>query len=149
MASRDLKRAHPSLVGIFQVSKAVFEKRFPAYEIRPTCTYRSPEEQLEAFKAGRSQLDGTKKKSNHNVEPSLAIDFGIFRREDGAYLDDLVVKGQFQRSLRDALYWIFGLLAQRNGARWGGDWDGDGIPVVNDQTESFNDEYHIEWRPTA
>jgi hypothetical protein len=144
MASRDLKLADPKIVGIYQVTKAIFEKRFPAYELRPICTYRSPEEQLVAFKAGRSQLDGYKKKSNHNLSPSRAIDFGIFRKSDGAWTDTLAEKGQMPKDLRTALYWICGQLAQRNGARWGGDWDGDGIPVPVDPDERLNDEYHIE-----
>jgi hypothetical protein len=149
VASRDLKDAHPEIVAIYQVVKAVFEKRFPAYELRPFTTYRSPEEQLAEFKAGRSQLDGTKKVGKHNLKPAEAIDVGIFRKKDGAFLDDLASKGQFQRETLTALYWIFGLLAQRNGARWGGDWDGDGIPVAVDPTERLNDEYHIEIRRTA
>lgn len=125
----------------------IFERRFPSYEIRPTTVTRSLEEQREAFKAGRSRLDGRKTKSLHNEEPSLAIDFGIFRKSDGAYLDELVTKGQFSKDLHFALYWICGLLAQRNGARYGGDWDGDGIPVLDDPNESLNDIYHIEKRP--
>jgi hypothetical protein len=149
VASRDLKLAHPEIVSIFQVVKAVFEKSFPAFEIRPTCTYRSPDEQLEAFRKGTSQLDGFRKKGNHNYEPARAIDFGIFRRKDGAWIDDLVKKAQFDQSLAFSMYWNCGLLAQRNGARWGGDWDADGIPVVVDPTERLNDVYHIELRSVS
>lgn len=145
MASRDLAKADERIRGVFQIGKAILERRFPAFEVRPICTYRSPAEQLVEFKAGRSQLDGTKKASKHNSNPALAIDFGIFRKSDGAYLDDLVTKGQFAREHRDALYWIFGLTAQRNGARWGGDWDGDGIPVAVDDNEHLNDDDHIEF----
>jgi hypothetical protein len=146
VASRDLKDAHPEIVAIYQVVKAVFEKRFPAYELRPFTTYRSPAEQKIEFDAKRSQLDGTIKVGKHNLKPAEAIDIGIFVRKGGAFVDDLVAKGSFSKELRTALYWIVGLLAQRNGARWGGDWDGDGIPVDVDPTERLNDEYHIELR---
>lgn len=146
MASRDLKLAHPDIVAIYQVVKAVFEKRFPSYELRPFTTYRSPEEQLVEFKAGRSQLDGTVNRGKHNCQPAEAIDIGIFRRTDGAFLDDLAAHAKFSKELLTSLYWIVGLLAQRNGARWGGDWDDDGIPVAVDPTERLNDEYHIELR---
>ncbi len=144
MASRDLAKANPKVRGIYQAVKLIFERRFPSYELRPICTFRSTEEQLVEFKAGRSQIDGVSKLGPHNFDPSHAIDFGIFRKSDGAYLDDLVSKGQFSRDLRNAFHWIIGLLAQHNGARWGGDWDGDGIPVDVDPDEHLNDVYHVE-----
>lgn len=144
MASRDLAKADQRIRGVYQAVKLIFERRFAGYELRPICTLRSLDEQLVEFKAGRSQIDGVSKKGPHNFDPSRAIDFGIFRKSDGAYLDDLVSKGQFSAELRNAMFWIVGLLAQRNGARWGGDWDGDGIPVPVDPTEHFNDDDHIE-----
>ena len=142
MASRDLKAADPKIVGIFQVVKAVFEKTFTEYELRPTCTYRSPEEQLVEYKAKRSSIDGTVNRGKHNLTPSWAIDIGIFRKSDGAYLEDLVAKGQFSKPLRDSLFWNIGLLAQKNGARWGGDWRDEGIPYKRNPI----DPYHIELR---
>jgi hypothetical protein len=144
VATRDLNQASPEIRGVFQVVKTIFERKFRLFEIRSTCVYRSPEEQQVEYLAKRSNCDGIRVKSKHNTVPTTAIDFGIFRRTDGAYLDDLVSKAQFPKELRDALYWVAGLLAQRNGARWGGDWDGDGIPVDVDDSERLNDPYHIE-----
>lgn len=43
-----------------------------------TCGYRSPEDQLKAFKAGNSQIDGIKKKGMHNYMPSKAFDFAPY-----------------------------------------------------------------------
>lgn len=143
-ASRDLALADPKIRGIFQVTKAVFERRFPHFEVRPVTTYRSPEDQKLEYAAKRSNCDGVTKLSPHNHQPSHAIDQGLFRKSDGAYLDDLAAKGQFDGEKLDLMYWVLGLMAQRNGARWGGDWDGDGIPVVNDPTEKLNDVDHIE-----
>jgi hypothetical protein len=146
MPSRELSAANPVIVAIFQAVKGVFEKMFPAYTLKPTCTYRSPAEQLIEFRAGRSQLDGTKKVGMHNHHPARAIDIGVFRKSDGAYIDDLAARGQFQKDLLTSLYWNIGQLAQRNGARWGGDWDNDGIPVQPDPDESLWDPYHIEMK---
>ena len=148
MATRDLSDALPALREAFLRVKERFESAFPRYELRPICVYRSPEEQFEAFQAGRSRLDGTTKKSFHNIKPARAIDAGIFKkngsRVGASYIDDLLTAGKFDADLHRALYWIFGLLAQREGLRSGNDWDNDGVHVVPDPDESLADGGHIE-----
>jgi hypothetical protein len=144
MATRNLSDADAALVLAYTRLKTRFEATFPEFELRPFTVYRSPEEQLVEFKAKKSQLDGFRKKSKHNEKPSKAIDVGIFRRSDGAWIDTLVKAGDFPRALHMALYWCLGLLAQREGLRWGGDWNGNGLPVVPDPEESLNDVYHVE-----
>lgn len=145
MPTRNLSDADPRLVAIAAQATDRFNATFRplGYEARPIEVYRTPAEQLVAFKAGRSRLDGTTKRSLHNERPSRAIDYGIFRLKDGAYID--VTKG-IDPAFLVALYWSLGQLFQRFGLRWGGDWDGDGWPVVPDPDESLNDMPHVEMK---
>jgi len=141
VATRDITQADPELQDFFAFAKRTFELEFPDFIYKSTCVYRSPDEQLIEFKHGRSQLDGTRKVGKHNRLPARAFDGGIFRREDGAYID--TIPG-FPASLRKALYAFVWLLAQKRGLRAGGDWDNDGVPVDIDPDEHLNDPYHIE-----
>jgi len=143
VATRDITQADPELQQFFAFAKRTFELEFPEFSYKPTCVYRSPEEQLVEFKAGRSNCDGEKKLSNHNTLPTKAFDGGIFRRSDGAYIDTIL---GFPASYRKALYAFIWLLAELKGFRAGGDWDGDGIPVDVDPGEHLNDVYHLEKR---
>lgn len=145
VATRDIGQAHPDLQAFFAFAKRTFEREFPEFDLRPTCVYRSPEEQRIEFEAGRSQLDGTRKVGKHNRLPSDAVDVGIFRRSDGAYIDGV---GDFPASYRKALYAFVWLLAELKGFRAGGDWDSDGVPVDIDPDEHLNDPYHLERRIT-
>lgn len=131
MTTRNLTDADPHLHSVYATIKTVFEATLRTYELRPTCVYRAPAEQLIEFNAGRSALDGQTPAtmSKHNSRPSRAIDIGIFNRADGSYLPDA-----------PALYWLIGLLAQQHGLRWGGDWRSEGSPY----TRKPIDGYHIE-----
>lgn len=139
--TRDISQAQPELQTFFAFAKRTFELEFHEFSVKPTCVYRSADEQLEEFNAGRSQLDGTTKVGKHNTLPTGAIDVGIFRRADGAYIDEIA---GFPPSYRKALYAFIWLLAELKGFRTGGDWDGDGIPVDVDPDEHLNDVYHLE-----
>jgi hypothetical protein len=141
LATRDITQAHPDLQEFFAFAKSIFELEFPDFIYKPTAVYRSPEEQLVDFKAGLSNCDGFKKLSKHNVRPTNAYDAGIFRRSDGAYIDETP---GFPPSFRKALYAFVWLLAEKRGLRAGGDWDNDGVPVDVDRDEHLNDVYHIE-----
>jgi hypothetical protein len=143
MATRDLSQAHPDLQKFFASAKRTFELEFSDFSVKPTCVYRSPAEQLEEFKSGRSNCDGITKLSKHNATPTDAIDVGIFRRDDGRYIDEIP---SFPPSFRKALYAFVWLLAEKAGFRAGGDWDGDGLPVDVDPDEHLNDPYHVERR---
>jgi hypothetical protein len=134
VATRNLGDAHPDLIEAFTRVRLRFEEAFPGWTLRPTAVYRSPDEQFEAFKAGRSQIDGYKKKGKHNHKPSRAIDAGIFTPK-GEYLDTLLASGRVQRELHTAMYWCFGQLAQSEGLRWGNDWDSDRRLVGPDPDE--------------
>ena len=150
MATRDLNDAVPALREAFLRVKMRFESAFPRYELRPICVYRSPEEQKVAFDAGRSRLDGTTKKSFHNVKPARAIDAGIFKKNGSkvpaSYIDDLLEAKKFDADLHRALYSFYGLNARLEGLRWGGDWNSNGILVGPDPDESLNDPGHVEMR---
>lgn len=146
MASRDLNEAVPELVAAYAHVKKTFEATFPRYELRPTTTYRSPDEQRIEFEAGRSTLDGVSKLSKHNFRPARAIDIGIFRKNPkgvpAAYIDELLSAGKFDEDLHRSLYWNLGLLAQRQGLRWGGSWRDEDIPFLRKPI----DPYHVEMR---
>jgi D-alanyl-D-alanine carboxypeptidase len=131
MTTRNLADAVPHLQSVYATIKTVFEATLRTYELRPTCVYRTPAEQLVEFNAGRSALDGQTPAtmSRHNSRPSHAIDIGIFNRADGSYLPD-----------DPALYWIIGLLAQKHGLRWGGSWRNEDLPY----TRKPKDPYHVE-----
>jgi peptidoglycan L-alanyl-D-glutamate endopeptidase CwlK len=75
-----LKQVHPDLRRIMLEAKNRAEIDFDI-----SCGYRSPEEQLNLYKLGRSQLDGYKHKSKHNYEPySWAVDIYAYK---GKYAD--------------------------------------------------------------
>jgi len=88
--------------------------------------YRSEEEQLVHFMAGRSKL----RRGKHNHKPSRAVHLAPYPYQE--------------KDLRP--YYLMGGIAKavarslNIGIRWGGDWDGDGD--LNDQT--FNDLMHFE-----
>jgi hypothetical protein len=143
MPTRDYADADPRLVAKVTAATDRFNATFRSlgYEARAIEVFRSAEEQMVAFKANRSRFDGVQRKSKHNTRPTHAIDFGVFRLKDGAYIDN--VDG-FDRAMLVALYWSLGQLFQRFGLRWGGDWDNDGLLVVPDPDESLNDMPHAE-----
>jgi len=139
--TRDITQADVELHRFYAFAKPVFDAYFPDFVWRLTTVYRSPSEQLVEFTSHRSNCDGVEKVSGHNVIPTRAIDGGIFRKSDGAYIDTIP---DFPDSLRKALYAFIGLLAELHGLRWGADWNGNGVPVGVDRLESLNDPYHIE-----
>ncbi len=92
-------------------------------------TYRSPEKQMEAFKAGKSDKDGVTNLSKHNQLPSLAVD--IY-----GYLN-----GKIDYSIPVMCY-LAGLIesvAQELCVpiRQGVNWDGDGEMI----TDQYFDDY--------
>lgn len=82
MPSRDPKLLHPLLQEFWPKLRAWYMTKFPGRAIFLTATYRSPEEQLALFKQNRpgrilTRCDGTKIKSNHNLNPSKAFDVAV------------------------------------------------------------------------
>lgn len=63
MPSRSLDDADPRLVEKFDLLNEDFVREHPGQTLTVTCTWRSLEEQLQAYETGHSQL----KFGNHNV----------------------------------------------------------------------------------
>jgi hypothetical protein len=92
--------------------------------------HRSTRRQRQLYMAGKSKLDGVTKRSNHNHEPSRAVDAA-------PYPIDWQDTDRFYRFG----FYVLGLAAAMGvKLRWGGDWDSDGD--TTDQT--FNDLVHFE-----
>lgn len=125
MPSKSLKDAARKLVEGYVLGKTEFEKAHPGYQIIVTCTHRSPAEQQALYAQGRTksgqivtQIDGVTKLSNHNHNPSRAIDFAI------------LVGGKI--TWDEKLYKLAGPFFRAAALVWGGDW------------KSFKDLPHIE-----
>ena len=105
---------------------AQYRAQHPGQDLMVTCTYRSPEEQVELYKKGRVQVDGrwivdsdattsvvtncdgVRKKSKHNSRPSVALDFAV------------IIGGKISWDPRE--YAPVGAIARMIGLVWGGDW---------------------------
>lgn len=125
--NRDFRLLHPSLIeGGAAICEAV-QLMLPAgVTIRPISGHRTPTEQFEIFKKGRTFIDGhwvktgstyTNKDgfeslSRHNYLPSMAVDFGLFKKEAGGevYIKD------------GERYRVIGPVAESLGFEWGGRW---------------------------
>lgn len=145
MASRDLALAHPDLQEAFSVLSVRFTQWFPGWKLIVTATYRSPAEQAVEFRAGRSRLDGTRKRSKHNYSPSDAIDVMIVA-PGNQLIDTLLVNKKVSKEHFRAMYGIVGMWVQERNLRWGGDWNSNKIPIYADPAESLDDPYHWERR---
>lgn len=82
-----------------------------------TCTTRTVAEQQKLYAQGRTtpgaivtQIDGVRKKSNHNLSPARAIDVAV------------LIQGKI--TWNEASYAPLGELAKRYGLVWGGSWVG-------------------------
>lgn len=105
MSSRDLKDTEQILRDAFPNIKSQFEQYFDGLTLSVTCTHRTPEEQKELFKIGRTfdihgnvltvdnekkvtNIDGTKITGAHNYYPSRAIDVVVIREGTGKEIWD-------------------------------------------------------------
>ncbi|MBI1228213.1 MAG: M15 family peptidase [Bacteroidetes bacterium] len=121
-----LKTCHKDLQVLAKAAIEISEIDFGIAE-----GYRSPEDQMKAYKAGRSKIDGVRTKSKHNYDPALAFDIYAFKNgrtsydaKDMCYLGGLIMAtAKFLKSSGKI----------RSEIRWGGNWDGDGV-IVTDQT---------------
>lgn len=95
--------------------------------------YRTTERQQELFKQGLTQLNGVTELSNHNYNPSIAVD--IFGWVDG--------KTDYSIPVMCYLAGVIQSVAVELGysVRWGGNWDQDGV-ILADQ--NFDDLPHYE-----
>jgi len=85
-----------------------------------SCGYRSIEDQKKAYRAGKSQCDGIRKKSKHNYMPSRAVDIYCY---DGKKADYSVQKMAYMAGLFRAVSAdLFEQGIVKNELRWGGWW---------------------------
>ena len=144
-SQQKLNSCHPDLIIIFQEVVRIFDNAIVYGE-------RTPGEQFELYKQGRSLIggrwviadkkkvvtykDGTISKSNHNYSPSKAVD---------------AVPYPINWKNTDRMYYFAGMVIATairlkdegkvtHNIRWGGDWDRD--TEVDDQT--FMDLAHFE-----
>jgi hypothetical protein len=125
MPSTSLTDADKKLVNRYLDLAAQFKKLYAPKHLLVTCTHRSPEEQMEAFKQGRGFHDDkwvvedyTKTitdlsgepghESLHNLTPCRALDVAV------------CVAGKVTWDYRE--YLPIGPLAEKSGLEWGGNW---------------------------
>lgn len=122
--TRDFRLLHPLLIEALNRLTEGIRSALPlGTTIRPISGHRTPAEQFEIFKKGRTRVDGHWEKtgatftnkdgfeslSHHNYLPCLAVDFGLFT-QDGDYVKD----GNAYRGI--------GPVAEGLGFEWGGRW---------------------------
>ena len=104
-------------------------------------TDRSAEEQAQDYAAGRSQRDGVRLLSMHQVQKlhgemaAHAVDFGVIVK--GKYATD---RGSYEPLM---------VILERHGLRSGADWNSDGIEDVKQRAGAFADYPHGECRGNA
>lgn len=98
--------------------------------------HRTLARQRELFIDGKSEHDGAKSQSKHNLSPSLAVDLLPYP----ATVNGVNVWNDRQRFcvLAGLMHAAAAELGHR--LRWGGDWDGDG----NAADQTFHDLPHFE-----
>lgn len=106
------------------------------YEFQIVVSYRDPVAQLAAFKAGKSKLDGIKKKSAHGFHPSRAFDFvphPLDWKDIPAFRNGAHIFSAAATLVHDNIV-------------WGGDWNDNGSEADEHGLRDFD---HIElkdWR---
>ena len=107
------------------------------YEFQIIVSYRSPEQQLAAYKAKRSAFDGFKRKGAHNFNPSRAFDF--IAHPFGGWND--IPQFRSGGHIFNAAATLIG-----DNVTWGGDWNDNGSEADEHGLRDFD---HIEltnWR---
>ncbi len=145
MPTVDIQDACLTIRNFWEEIKNDYFARFPGKYLSLTCVHRTPAEQLELFKKGRTatfagtwvvedqskivtNVDGFKVLGAHNYYPSRAIDVAVVDNQTG-------------KALWEEKYYLPLLeIAKRYDLVSGGDWDGDG-----DRTDQkLHDLPHIE-----
>lgn len=98
--------------------------------------HRTTERQQMLFHSGKSQIDGINQLSNHQYQPSRAVDLLPYP----GWLNGVNVWEDRQRFSVLAGLVLAASREEEVSIRWGGDWDGDG----NNADSSFDDLPHFE-----
>lgn len=136
MIKRDLRRLRgvtPRLIVVFYEAQ---KRSSYIFNVGYLGGRRTSREQNDLFKNNKTKKDGYKKLSKHQT--GKAVDFVVYDN-NGKYIQTVDIYESIARLMQDISLELFGLPL-----RWGGDWDGDGIRVDKDPTESFLDAGHVE-----
>lgn len=129
-----LKTVHPDLKKVCEEVKKYSEIDFDI-----SCGYRSVNSQQELFKLGRSQLDGIRNKSKHNLQPAEAVDVYCYSGSRASYaIHQMSYLSGIFHTVSERLF-AGGQIHYK--IRWGGNWDQDG-ELLTDQ--EFDDLPHFE-----
>ena len=127
MPTKDIADAGKPIRDRWEEIKRDYFQAMPGKYLVLTCVYRSPSEQFELFKKGRTQggdgkwtvgnksdivtnVDGVTVVGAHNYRPSRAVDVMVVDNQTGKATWDI----EFYLPLHD--------IAVRYGLEWGGDW---------------------------
>lgn len=108
-----LRTCHPDLKLIMECALAFSEIDFGIAE-----GHRSVERQKKLFAEGKSQLDGVRKKSKHNLKPSMAVD--IYAWVDGEASWEPEHLSRIAKTVKFVAVQLGGKVS--HSLRWGGDW---------------------------
>lgn len=129
-----LATCHPELRLVLETAIKVSPVDFGIAE-----GHRSLEKQLEYFNAGKSKVDGVKRKGKHNMTPSWAADIYPYVNGKADW------NAETLSYLAGLIQGIANMLFQEGKIshvlRWGGNWDMDG-EILFDQ--KFDDRPHLE-----
>jgi peptidoglycan L-alanyl-D-glutamate endopeptidase CwlK len=106
---------------------------------------RTAEEQNVLYKKGWSKLDGYKKKSYH--QSGKAVDIFLVKNGKADYesKDRYKEVADLFKKHFDILKDL-GVFSSKSTITWGGDWNGNGVPIWEDPNENFIDIPHFEIR---
>lgn len=129
-----LNTCHPDLILIMNTAISISDIDLGIAE-----GHRSKQKQLKYFREGKSKIDGIKRKGKHNYKPSLATDIYPYF-DNGAKWDNehLSYLSGIIHAVSEMLF-LQGKITHK--IRWGGNWDMDGIILLD---QSFDDRPHFE-----
>ena len=130
-----LKTCHPDLIKIMTLAL-----EFSPVDFSITCGHRTAKEQQRLYQQGRTtkgsivtNVDGIKKLSDHNAFPSRVVDFHAYVPTNKKMTFDhrtlSVIAGCVFSAARVLM--SSGAINPKSFIRWGGDWDRDGVIVVD------------------
>lgn len=136
---KKLNTAHPDLIAIMTLAISRTRVDFGISE-----GYRTIGRQFELFLAGKSKIDGYKRKGKHNEKPSLAVDIYTYHpdyetRQKLAY--DKVHLAYIAGVVIACAQELYQAGQITHLVRWGANWDKDG---VIDFDQKFDDYPHFE-----
>ena len=138
-SSKILATCHPDLIKIHELAITRTRVDYGMSE-----GHRSLERQKALYDQGKSQIDGIRKKGKHNYKPSLAGDIYIYHPDPAMRKKLAYDKGSMcyvAGIIMSCALELFEKGETSHLIRWGGNWDRDGIILLD---QSFDDLPHFE-----